>query len=126
MATEIPTEALEAAARALFTYDGLPDDEPWETLGHNDHDSYRKAAQACLPAAVAVLIELGWSPPTGPHVYLSTACRHAVEPGREELHDECKTNMIRPDGTHKKPAECKHCGAPCICTCHQEATDGTT
>lgn len=59
------------------------------------------------------------------HVYLSTACRHADDPGREgeNLHDECKTNMIRPDGTEKKPAECKHCGAPCICPCHQEATD---
>lgn len=61
----------------------------------------------------------------GPHVYLSTACRHADDPGREgeDLHGRCQTDTRRYDGTHKIAAQCKDCGAPCICTCHQEATD---
>ncbi len=63
--------------------------------------------------------------PPGPHVYLSSACRHAADPDRTEreraeLHRKCQHDTIRYDGTHKKAAQCKECGAPCICPCHKE------
>ncbi|MFH8813062.1 hypothetical protein ACH4GZ_38685 [Streptomyces hygroscopicus] len=53
------------------------------------------------------------------HVYLSTSCLHAREPGREDLHGYCqgKTGMVGP----KTPAVCKFCKSPCICSCHREA-----
>lgn len=50
------------------------------------------------------------------HEYLSTSCLHARETGREELHDYCK-GMTGMAGA-KRPAECKFCGAKCICPCH--------
>lgn len=49
--------------------------------------------------------------PPGTHEYLSTGCLH----GR---HDYCQ-NPQREDGGRKRPAECKFCGAPCICPCHR-------
>jgi hypothetical protein len=57
----------------------------------------------------------------GVHAYLSTACRHAAEPGREPLHLECQTGGKRWDGTEKLPASCKWCGASCVCACHAAA-----
>lgn len=44
------------------------------------------------------------------HVYLSTGCLHGQ-------HDYCNAPQ-RPDGTGKRAAECKFCGAPCRCPCH--------
>jgi hypothetical protein len=63
---------------------------------------------------------------TAPHTYLSTACLHAAEPGREGLHKDCATDGKRWDGTHKEPARCKFCPSRCICACHrvEEAADG--
>lgn len=46
---------------------------------------------------------------TDAHVYLSTGCRHGD-------HAYCK-NMTGLNG-RKRPGECKHCGAKCICGCH--------
>lgn len=46
----------------------------------------------------------------GEHVYLSTGCRHGD-------HDYCKNPTGRAGA--KRPAECKHCGARCICPCHK-------
>jgi hypothetical protein len=43
------------------------------------------------------------------HRYLSTGCLHGD-------HDYCKS-MTGLNGA-KRPAECKKCGAKCICTCH--------
>ena len=43
------------------------------------------------------------------HVYLSTGCFHGD-------HNYCK-NMTGLNGA-KRPGECKHCGAKCICLCH--------
>lgn len=65
-----------------------------------------------------------------PHVYLSSACRHATDPSRTEqeradLHRKCQHDAMRYDGTHKEPAQCKECGAPCTCACHREAVDGS-
>lgn len=54
------------------------------------------------------------------HIYLSTACRHAVEPGREGLHDDCKTDATRWDGSHKVASKCKFCSSMCTCSCHVE------
>lgn len=45
------------------------------------------------------------------HMYVSTACQH-------RQHNYCQAEE-RPDGTDKRPAECKFCGAPCLCTCHR-------
>ncbi|MGW5691508.1 hypothetical protein ACWEWX_11255 [Streptomyces asiaticus] len=55
------------------------------------------------------------------HVYLSTSCLHAREPGREDLHAYCqgKTGMVGP----KTPAVCKFCKSPCICSCHRKTSD---
>lgn len=58
------------------------------------------------------------------HRYLSTACLHAVEPGREHLHRECQSDTTRYDGTHKIGASCKWCEAPCVCRCHVSTKDG--
>jgi hypothetical protein len=46
----------------------------------------------------------------GAHVYLSTGCYHGD-------HDYCQA-MTGLAGA-KRPAECKHCGAKCVCGCHQ-------
>lgn len=54
------------------------------------------------------------------HYYLSTACFHAVEPGREALHGDCKLDTRRYDGSHKTAATCKYCPAQCLCPCHLE------
>jgi hypothetical protein len=48
----------------------------------------------------------------GPHVYLSTGCRHGD-------HAYCQS-MTGLNGA-KRPGECKHCGAHCVCGCHQHA-----
>lgn len=50
---------------------------------------------------------LGQEP--GTHVYMSTGCWHGD-------HDYCKS-MTGLNGA-KRPGECKHCGAKCICGCH--------
>lgn len=50
------------------------------------------------------------------HAYLSTACWHAERDGREELHDYCKADTGLSGS--KRPAECKWCGSPCRCGCH--------
>lgn len=61
----------------------------------------------------------------GPGGYRSTACLHAVEPGREALHDVCQTDAMRYDGSHKTPAQCKYGDGkePCTCPCHTKGTD---
>lgn len=53
------------------------------------------------------------------HRYLSTACLHETEPGREHLHDECSVSACRYDGTHKTGATCKWCPARCVCPRHR-------
>lgn len=50
------------------------------------------------------------------HRYLSTACVHAAEPGREELHEYCQANTGQ--AGQKRPATCKFCDAHCECWCH--------
>jgi hypothetical protein len=52
------------------------------------------------------------------HLYLSTACWHAPEPGREDLHRECAVDTTRYDGSHKTAAMCKWCPGRCVCECH--------
>lgn len=44
------------------------------------------------------------------HYYWSTHCRH-------ERHAECKARTL--NGLPRKPAQCKTCGSPCICWCHE-------
>lgn len=46
----------------------------------------------------------------GRHVYLSTGCLH-------DDHDYCQS-MTGLNGA-KRPGECKHCAARCICRCHR-------
>lgn len=61
------------------------------------------------------------STPTGepePHLYLSTACLHALEPGRAHLHRYC-SSLINEEGRPKIPGRCKWCPATCGCTCHK-------
>lgn len=50
----------------------------------------------------------------GQHAYYSTGCRH----GR---HTYCQGEAGQAGA--KKPAECKFCGAKCICWCHWEIRD---
>lgn len=56
--------------------------------------------------------------PTG-HVYLSTGCWHGDQPFANGLtgHEYCqgRTGILGA----KKPAQCKGCGAGCVCGCHQ-------
>ncbi|HYJ33805.1 MAG TPA: hypothetical protein VE326_11350 [Candidatus Binatia bacterium] len=46
----------------------------------------------------------------GAHHYWSTHCRH-------DDHDACSATELAP-GVPRKPAQCKRCGAACICPCH--------
>ncbi len=48
------------------------------------------------------------------HIYLSTGCRHGD-------HAYCQS-MTGLNGA-KRPGECKHCQARCVCPCHQRATE---
>jgi hypothetical protein len=53
--------------------------------------------------------------PDGTHRYWSTHCRH-------EDHEACAENRLYGEfGAFiaRKPAQCKHCSAPCICECHK-------
>ena len=52
------------------------------------------------------------------HRYLSTACLHAVEPGRSLLHEYCKG--LSGHSGPKRGGECKFCRALCVCPCHQD------
>lgn len=47
----------------------------------------------------------------GQHIYLSTGCLH-------DDHAYCQA-MTGMNGS-KRPGECKHCHARCICACHRE------
>jgi hypothetical protein len=58
----------------------------------------------------------------GAHRYWSTHCRH-------DDHEACSADTIkgidrygrgRPAWIGRKPAQCKHCAAPCVCPCHSE------
>jgi hypothetical protein len=64
--------------------------------------------------------------PDGTHRYWSTHCRH-------DNHDACSaTEMlgldVLDDGFRpriaRQPAQCKTCGAPCICPCHAPGLNG--
>jgi len=52
------------------------------------------------------------------HRYLSTACLHAVEDNRPELHAHCDA-MVGFQGV-KRPAQCKWCDEHCVCSCHED------
>ena len=56
---EIPTEALEATARALFTHDRMTEDPEWEDLPDYEQHSYRTAMAIALGAAAPTLIAEG-------------------------------------------------------------------
>lgn len=45
------------------------------------------------------------------HEYLSTGCLHG-----EHAYCQAKTGAVG----IKRPGECKFCGAPCTCPCHQQ------
>lgn len=86
----------------------------------------------------------------GEHRYWSTHCRHATEQDNPDLHMRCSSDVItglHPSGlvtclfnanphelddecqdvvsyasaVLRKPAQCKHCAAPCLCRCHNQA-----
>ena len=64
-------------------------------------------------SAVVVLDE-----PSGPrHLYLSTHCLHAVLNNDGTLHERCEATELAP-GVPRKPSQCKHCAAACLCWCH--------
>ena len=58
------------------------------------------------------------------HAYLSTGCLHGdqVLPDGRTGHQYCR-GETGACGT-KTPSCCKHCGAPCRCTCHRKTTPG--
>ena len=49
------------------------------------------------------------------HIYLSTGCRHGE-------HGYCQAHTGQ--SGQKAPAQCKFCGSPCVCGCHQETAVG--
>lgn len=51
----------------------------------------------------------------GSHQYWSTHCRH-------DHHDACAVTELAP-GIPREPAQCKSCGAPCLCGCHGHLDD---
>ena len=54
-------------------------------------------------------------PPADGHTYLSTGCRHGD-------HTYCQNHTGQ--SGQKTPAQCKFCGSPCVCGCHQETAVG--
>jgi hypothetical protein len=69
------------------------------------------------------IIQLDRATPRTEHVYLSTSCRHATEPGQEHLHLRCSADRALDIEGHefaRRPGRCKfeHCQAPCVCPCH--------
>jgi hypothetical protein len=86
------------------------------------HAEWERAARQILDHLGAIDVVL----PDGTHRYYSTHCRH----GR---HEDCSATfmtgitprsgraMPRAVGIERKPAQCKTCAAPCMCSCHQEA-----
>lgn len=52
--------------------------------------------------------------PDGQHVYYSTHCRH-------DNHAACDATEL--NGAPRRPAECKTCGAPCVCPHHTQAAE---
>jgi hypothetical protein len=68
----------------------------------------RKPLRARLAAAVAYPLTR-YAHHLGVHAYLSTGCLHGD-------HGYCQ-GMTGLAGK-KRPGECKHCGAKCVCECH--------
>jgi hypothetical protein len=61
--------------------------------------------------------------PSG-HRYLSTACLHASEPGRENLHGYCQGGQgsnHQGETWVKTGGVCKFCESECRCPCHESA-----
>lgn len=62
--------------------------------------------------------------PDGTHRYWSTHCRH-------EDHEACSARWLKGptvmDGVTtsivRMPAQCKQCGAACLCSCHEPITE---
>lgn len=52
MADDIPTEALEAAARKLFEHDRMPDDPPWDEVYEADSNAVHAVIAAAAPRVV--------------------------------------------------------------------------
>lgn len=56
------------------------------------------------------------------HGYLGTGCADGRRLNRPEMHQYCATTVQRAvDAGIKVAGTCKHCGAPCVCPCHEEA-----
>lgn len=70
--------------------------------------------QWTFPAGARIDVVL----PDGTHRYWSTHCRHAGLPFDDPGHDACRATELAP-GVPRQPAQCKGCGSPCICPCHQ-------
>lgn len=70
-----------------------------------------------------VSVPSGSKPQMTEHLYLSTACHHALNDearsveSRKELHAYCQNDQGQ--AGQKKPAECKWCQAKCKCPCHR-------
>lgn len=110
--SEIPAEAVEAAARAMCeTWYGA-----WDLSTDFMRLSYGERARRVLTAAVPHIEAAyrGANPVTtaDPHVYLSTACLHGK-------HGYCGSARAR-GGGRKIPRACKWCEALCVCRCHVE------
>lgn len=64
--------------------------------------------------------------PDGTHRYWSTWCRH-------DRHRDCASTVLvskNPYGPgdaaiERTPAQCKHCQAPCLCSCHKPTEEKT-
>lgn len=68
-------------------------------------------------AAYQLILATVFPGATGPHLYLSTHCLHAVLDSDGTLHDRCEAEELAP-GVPRNPSQCKHCGEPCLCWCH--------
>jgi hypothetical protein len=90
----------------LGSFDGMRNSDNTGDIQHwqarvtpREYSTWKEAARAAGPTTA------------GAHVYLSTGCLHGD-------HDYCKS-MTGLNGA-KRPGSCKHCGAKCICNCHEE------
>jgi hypothetical protein len=61
--------------------------------------------------------------PDGTHMYWSTHCRHAGPDLTAPGHAACAAAELAP-GVPRRPAQCKTCGAACVCPCHALAAAG--
>jgi hypothetical protein len=111
--------SVDRADVLLWAADHLETLDPVEAALAVQHAWKDAAAELRRVAAESAPADTGHE--DSKHVYLSTGCQHEdlLLPDGRTGHQYCE-DMTGLNGA-KRPAECKHCGAPCQCPNHAAA-----